>query len=505
MHRLPLRTGTLCLAVVMAAGLGCIPTARVNTDGHAEPDATGSTGQNPPLVDPPVLSSAGGKLAVELEAAPGAFEIAGQHFDGMLYNGVYLPPVWRVRPGDTLTVALRNRLPEMTNLHFHGLNVSPRGHSDNIFLHVHPGQSSTYHVEIPPSHPPGLFWYHPHAHGRTSPQIIGGLSGGIVVEGSDRFYPFLKDLKERVILLKHIPHPALAHQEVVTLNGLVAPTIAIRPGEAQYWRVGNIGANLFLKLNLEGMALYLIGTDGHYLRTPKKVDEIFLPSASRIEAVVVGGPPGRHALKSVPFQDEKGKPPQPERLLGVVVSDGPAAADPADAAAGVARQRVEVPRYIEELRAAPIAQRRTMTYSGNADETRFFINGKTFDPDRTDVTAKLGDTEEWTIRNEDTQLHSFHIHQTQFLVTEINGVPAALDSLYDTFTVPMAEKGQPGEIKVVIPFTDPTIVGRFVCHCHMAKHEDKGMMQTIEVVRPGQVPDGPRGGADGPHGHGSRP
>ncbi|HJZ54526.1 MAG TPA: multicopper oxidase family protein, partial [Gemmataceae bacterium] len=303
----------------------------MNTGGDTSRELT----QNPPLVDPPFLCSSEGKLAVELEAAPGAFEIAGYHFDGMLYNSAYIPAVWRVRPGDTLTVVLRNRLPEMTNLHFHGMNVSPRGDSDNVFLHVHPGESFTYHVEIPPSHPPGLFWYHPHAHGRTSPQILGGMSGGIVVEGSDRYYPLLKDLKERVMLLKHVPDPTQSHQQIVTLNGLVAPTIPIRPGEVQYWRVGNVGADLFLKLKLDGMALYLIGTDGHYLPTPKKVDEILLPSASRIEAIVVGGPPGRYAFKSVSFRDEQGKPPQPERLLGVVVSGGPAATSPADAEAAV--------------------------------------------------------------------------------------------------------------------------------------------------------------------------
>lgn len=498
MFRRPALIGTVFLAIVLLTGTGCTPPPAANADGDTT--AAAPAADNPPLVDPPTLASTGGKLAVELEAAPGGFEIAGRRYEGMLYNGAYIPPVWRVRPGDALAVAFRNRLPEMTNLHFHGMNVSPRGNGDNVFLHVHPGTSFDYRVEIPPSHPPGLFWYHPHAHGRTYPQILGGMSGGIVVEGSDRFYPLLAGLRERVMLLKHIPHPTLAHQDVVTLNGLVAPAVPIRPGEVQYWRVGNIGANLFLKLKLEGMALYLIGTDGHYLRRPEKVDELWLSPASRAELLAVGGPAGRYALKSVSFADEQGKPPRPERLLGVVASNGPAAADPAEAGARVAHQRADGPRYIDQLRATPVTRRRTMTFTRNADETRFFINGKTFDPDRTDVTVTLGDTEEWTIRNEDTQLHNFHIHQTQFLVTEVNGRPARLDSLYDTFPVPMAEKGKPGEIKVVIPFTDPTIVGRFVFHCHMAKHEDKGMMQTIEVVRPGQPPERPAGGS---HGHGT--
>ena len=94
----------------------------------------------------------------------------------------------------------------------------------------------------------------------------------------------------------------------------------------------------------------------------------------------------------------------------------------------------------------------------------------------------LGDTEEWTVVNSDQQYHSFHIHQTGFLVTEINGARQNEDSLRDTFSVPPATNDGPGVLKVVIPFTDPVIVGRFVYHCHAVDHEDKGMMGIVEVV-----------------------
>jgi hypothetical protein len=49
-----------------------------------------------------------------------------------------------------------------------------------------------------------------------------------------------------VLLLKHHPDPRADWEELVTLNGMVAPLIWIRPGELQYWRIGNIGADLFL-------------------------------------------------------------------------------------------------------------------------------------------------------------------------------------------------------------------------------------------------------------------
>jgi suppressor of ftsI len=69
------------------------------------------------------------------------------------------------------------------------------------------------------------------------------------------------------------------------------------------------------------------------------------------------------------------------------------------------------------------------------------------------------------------------------LVTEVNGAAVDFDGLRDTFSVPPAQNGKPGEAKLIIPFTNPEIVGRFVFHCHVVKHEDKGMMMTVEVVR----------------------
>ena len=85
-----------------------------------------------------MLTSHDGKLHVDLVAAPATYTIGGHHFQGMLYNGKYMPEVWRLRPGDILTVTLHNQLSEATNLHFHGLNVSPLKNGDNVFLHIGP-------------------------------------------------------------------------------------------------------------------------------------------------------------------------------------------------------------------------------------------------------------------------------------------------------------------------------------------------------------------------------
>jgi suppressor of ftsI len=435
----------------------------------------------PPFANPPMLHSREGQLHVDLVAAPGAYTLGDNQFQGMLFKGQYMPPVWRLRAGDTLTVTLHNQLSQETNLHFHGLGVSPRKNGDNVFLHVHPGETFNYEIKIPERHV-GLFWYHPHMHGNVDQQIIGGLSGGIIVEGSDRLYPFLKPLTERVLLLKHHPIGRADYQELITVNGLVAPTIPIRPGEAQFWQIGNIGADRFLRVKIDRMPFYVIGRDGYFLPRPIRMEEAILGPGQRVAAIVVGGQPGSYAFKSVEFKFDERQPSLPEVNLGTVVSQGPAA-DVAAAEANVSTQRVNGPLYVDVVRSSPIAHRRTFAFSVKPDKTAFFINDKVFDENRTDVTVKLGDTEEWTILNRDSQYHDFHIHQTGFLVTEVNGIPAHFDGLRDTFSVPPARDGKPGEAKLVIPFTNPEIIGRFVFHCHVVKHEDKGMMMTVEVVR----------------------
>jgi FtsP/CotA-like multicopper oxidase with cupredoxin domain len=377
-------------------------------------------------------------------------------------------------------VTLHNQLSEGTNLHFHGLGVSPLNNGDNVFIHIAPNQTFTYQIKIPEKHI-GLFWYHPHAHGDVDRQIIGGMSGGIVVDGSDRFYPFLKGLTERVLLLKHHPIGRADYEELVTVNGMVAPTIAIRPGEAQFWQIGNIGADRFLRLKIDGIPFYLLGRDGYFVPRPIKMEEVILGPGQRFSAIVVGGQAGRYALKSVAFKFDERQPQLPEVNLGTVVSDGP----PSDVAAAetkISTQHVNGPLYVDMVRSSPIVRQRTFAFSVNPDKTVFFINDQVFDENRTDVTVKLGDTEEWTILNKDSQYHDFHIHQTGFLVTGVNGAPTDFDGLRDTFSVPPQRDGKPGEAKLTIPFTNPEIVGRFVFHCHVVKHEDKGMMMTVEVL-----------------------
>jgi suppressor of ftsI len=145
-----------------------------------------------PLIQPLEISSEDGVLSTTLTAAPRRVRLGDFSFDGFLYNDKYVPPLLRVRLGDNLRITFRNDLPDdPSNLHYHGMSVSPQGNSDNVFVHVNPSQQFHYEVHIPRTgrQGPGLFWYHPHGHGFVEKQILGGMSGGLIVDGSDQLYP----------------------------------------------------------------------------------------------------------------------------------------------------------------------------------------------------------------------------------------------------------------------------------------------------------------------------
>jgi suppressor of ftsI len=316
----------------------------------AQSRVTTPTGE--PLASPPEIRSRDGILETTLTAAAGPVRLGEHQFSGFLYNGAFLPPLLRAQRGDTLRIAFRNDLPgKPSNLHYHGMSVSPRGNSDNVFVHVHPGETFQYEVRIPAAgrQGPGLYWYHPHAHGYVDDQILGGMSGALVVDGFERLYPLLKELPERFLFIKHAQ---IGGGEVVSINGQINPSIAMRPGEMQFWRIAHIGASLFLKFRIEGMALYVVGTDGHPLSQPRKVSEFLIGPGEQIEAIAVGPPPGEYAMRTISFQNEAWRPPEAVRDLALIVSNG-APAPAADAESEMLRQRVEGARWIDEVRAAP--------------------------------------------------------------------------------------------------------------------------------------------------------
>lgn len=439
-----------------------------------------------------------------------------------------------IGPDDNLIIQ-----PQATNYHTHGMDISPLEPGDNIYLivpsivpiepdkpntTVAPGDSLffpkpeqtgfpfepgdicsspesaammlptespyrkgnrySYRWQVPMDHSRGIFWYHPHVHGHVEDQILSGLSGMIIIDGMiEQNYPEFANLTRHRFLLKDIVLPGAkdGDPKTKTINGMIGGVVRAAPGEMQIWELGNLGADSFFDLAIDGHKLWVLGRDGNSLEEPQQVSSVFLPPSARAMVLVDAGNAGVYGIRSLEVDNGPAGDPNPEVLLGALSIEGDASRDvtlrprlmqPAADSQGQ-RQSAAI------VAALPVTRKRTITYTESADGKQFYIDGEEFDMSRNNVEVTLGDVEEWTILNDTDERHSFHIHQTNFLVTDINGDDEDSSGLRDVVDIPYRRHGKPGSVTVIIPFDNPLMVGRFPFHCHIVEHEDGGMMANV--------------------------
>lgn len=443
------------------------------------------------FTEPDVLRSDGGLLEVRLEAALGAHEIAGSSATTMGYNGGVPGPTLRLRPGDTLRVELVNRLEQVTNLHVHGLHVSPEGNGDNVFLAVEPGRSQQYEYRLPDDHAPGVYWYHPHHHGTVADQVYGGLYGAIVVEDDGA----IQADRERVMVVSDMTldaggslvGPSTMEQmmgrggELVLVNGRTAPDLAGRSGERERWRVVNACTSRYLALSLPGQGrIRVVGRDIGRLAQDVALDDVVLAPGNRLD-LVVDLAEGAGELTARPV-DRGG-------MMGPMMGGGsmPGSGGPVTLArlrvsSGGNGTRPEVPPApsLRDLRDAAVDGDRSITFQmgmagmmgGGGGPMSFTFDGEEFDADRVDQQVRLGTVEEWAIGNDSPMDHPFHLHVWPMQLLEVDGQELSEPLWLDVVNVPAR-----GRVKVRVAFED--FGGRTVYHCHILDHEDRGMMGTV--------------------------
>jgi len=466
------------------------------------------TGKPPGLLSkPPELRAKDHTLSLTLHAA-----IASDGKNSFYFNGQPIAPTLRLSPGDQLKITYINDLPtkpkescaitpcmDMTNLHFHGLAVSPDSPQDDVLdMMAMPGKSLSYTVQIPKDHPPGLYWYHTHPHGESHRQVLDGMSGALVIEGIESYFPALAGLPERVLVVRgrsvaNDPQSTALKQrvdlssdvcggepetphEIMTVNASVRPQIEIAPGERQFWRLVNASADRYVDLQLEGQKFEIVAMDGEPIahhdpdHRTRVADHILLPPAGRLEALVTGpaaGTPRRlisHCVDTGPDGD-----PNPAMVLADIV---PRSA--ADATSKISQSSLKPDFKTLDLAAEEKAPPRFIV-TFTEDKNGFYINGEKFALDAAPmVRAKVGTYQHWKIVNASRELHPMHIHQVHFLAYAENGRPNADPLWLDTVNVPSG-----GSVDVIMDFTDPVIKGMSVFHCHLLNHEDKGMMAKI--------------------------
>ena len=449
------------------------------------------------LLEPATLTSTDGLLTVRLEAAEGPVRIAGRQATALSYNGGVPGPTLRLRPGDRLRVQLVNRLAEETNLHVHGLHVSPERNGDNPFVTVNPGSTFDYDYQLPPDHPSGMFWYHPHHHGIVADQIFGGLYGAIIVDEPEGELGSIPISRERVLVISDIslnasgsirPPSAMARLrgregDLVLVDGQFAPTLEAHPGELERWRIVNACTARYLRLRLDGQRLRLLGFDSGHLAEPRDVEEILLIPGNRAD-VLVATVQGTSTLQALPY-------PRGEVMgMGGGMGNDPQSRNNAESTTLATLQvtgdeatplpPVTVQADQLDLRGGPLSARRklilAMGMGMGGGGMSFTIDGKQFAPDRVDQTVQSGTIEEWTITNTSPMDHPIHLHVWPMQVIEEGGKPIEQPTWQDVVNVPARSN-----VKVRILFDD--FAGRSVYHCHILDHEDQGMMGVIDVRR----------------------
>jgi FtsP/CotA-like multicopper oxidase with cupredoxin domain len=431
------------------------------------------------------LSSVPGVIEVELTAAPARLRLlpGGPLVDAYAYNGTVPGPTIDVREGDSVIIHFHNHLATKTTVHWHGLHI-PADQDGSPLYPVPPGGSHDYVFRIARGSA-GTYWYHPHPDERSSFQVGMGLFGAFIIRSaSDPLAA--RGIAEKLLILSDntfdstgaIAFPdsqSIAAEidlengregNVLFVNGQVNPTIPIRLGAVQRWRIVNAGAARVYRLALTGQSLIQVGTDGGLFEHPVATPEILLANSGRVEVLVRGDlPPGTGAtLQDLPYdrympQTRPADWDSTRTLLRLRQTEGRPV-------------RMTIPselRPVPPLDTTDVAARRVLVMSQG------LIDGKRMDMNRADITARLNTTEIWTIQNVVGMDHPFHLHGFQAQILDRGGVPEPFPSWNDLINVP-----KHSSVRLIVHFDD--YPGRWMYHCHILDHEDEGMMGILELT-----------------------
>lgn len=540
------------VAVVLAVGAGVVLV--LTRDDDATPAASKTVqvpGTDPfqtgaDLTEPPVVSSNArtNTLRTTLVARNGTVTVSGVRVAGtqtyaarrgsrLTRRGI-LGPTLQVQPGDKIEITLDNRLvvpddmpagpncaesgdsaadaaghahtgeagdPQFSNLHYHGLHVTPRERSpygDTVLVHL-PNGMSRFSFTIPKTHGEGTYWYHAHLHECTNDQVFRGLAGILLIGDSrSNLLPRARyaSMKTQLLALKDTqvtkvgdsnaytidPNHFWGNPTHRTVNGLIQPKISIRPRETQLWRFLNVSAGIWYRIALVDESndgardrLTIVAQDGNSLRRAVQKTSVLIAPGQRFDILVNGPATGTRVLKTLPF--DQGGATFPEDTLATVGLEGPAA------------RPLPTPRRLApDAQRFPPARGQTRQFVFDFNTSKRFeatINNSVFDPRVAGATPILNTTERWIITNKTKEWHPFHIHQDDFKVISTgDGTaegPAPLPGVQDVVALPPGTADKPSRVVIEMPYTD--FSGRFVFHCHILDHEDAGMMSLVDLRR----------------------
>jgi FtsP/CotA-like multicopper oxidase with cupredoxin domain len=478
---------------MMGSGMSGMASMGCGTSGYyvVDPPA-GQPFQDPVLMqdtnpDPNIFEC-------NLEAKMADININGVTANLHTYNGYYPAPTIQIKQGDILKIHFKNSLPttgvsnllgfseDITNIHTHGLHVSPIAPSDNAALTFEPGQTFDYEYNTSLVPSGGFSWYHSHVHGRTAEEL--DMAGSLMVADGNNLLSniethilFIKDISivngERAPYLNVMEYVIGKEGNLVMVNGQINPVLNIHPGQVQRWKIVNACNARFIRLSLDQHMLDLIGTDaGGLLDKPYALPEILLSPGERTDVLVKANQTsGSYRLLSLPYNNGCGNPAELVTLMtlnynGAAVNDAvPSVINPNAIRANVDLSTLPVKRFVLSMVMG-----------------RGYINGQDFDVNPLTVTSTVNTYEIWEISSQCMMDHCFHIHVNNFQVLSVWGGNPAYSALYtqipawkDTVYIPGG-----GTVRILVKVAD--FAGMTMFHCHIVDHEDIGMMGIWNIL-----------------------
>jgi len=534
-----LRLGGAGLAV--AALAACAPSADVLTPGP-DPSPTPKPDAAPATAPASATTAAKpGKADVELAltATPTTVSLfAGAATQVWQYQGevlkgdpshlqplpdTYLGPIIRIKKGQRLRVNFTNDIAQETIVHWHGLHV-PADMDGHPRFAINRGESYQYDFQI--LNRAGTYWYHPHPHGITGPQVYAGLAGFFLVSDDeeqalglpsgefdiplviqDRLFDANNQLAYLTGGMMDRMMGFLGDQILVNGKPDFTLDVATRPYRLRLLNGSN--SRIYKLAWDDGSPLTVIGNDGGLLEKPVQRPYITLAPAERVELWVdfSDRPVGSQiVLQSLPFISEGGGMMGGGMMRGGMMGGGMAGTTQEQGAAfdiltvRVVKESTERPRLpqrlstIERIPANEAVTTRSVALTMRPP-TGWTLNGRTFE--MTAVAAeervKLGTTEIWEFINNGSGMgvgmlpHPIHMHGQQFQILD-RQIDRAGRAAWESLSQGFVDEGwkdtvlvMPGErVRVIRRFADFT--GLFLYHCHNLEHEDMGMMRNFEIV-----------------------
>ncbi|MEE2035242.1 multicopper oxidase family protein [Rhodococcus chondri] len=491
-------TFAVALAVVVA-------TVAIYTWNTAEIDTTEQVVFDRRLHIPPLATSTvdeSGTRVFDLRMQRGTHDLGhGPDTRTWGVNGDYLGPTLRATRGEQVRVNVTNNVGERSTLHWHGMHL-PAAMDGGPHQTIESGATWSPHWTI--DQPAATLWYHPHLHGSTAEHVYRGLAGMFLLD--DPATPALPDdygiddipliVQDKKFDDDQLDEDGEMFADVGTLgdeilvNGTPRPFLDVHTERVRLRLLNASNARVYNFSFDTGLAFALIGTDGGLLERPMTLRSVQLSPGERAEIVVEVPAGGRTVLRSTP-------PDLRADFWQTRFSGGDDRFDVLELrAAPTLASTAQVPGQLaafEDLGEATVTRHLDLTGAST-------INGRSMDMARVDEVVVAGTTELWQIRNVSGLIHNFHVHDAQFRIVDITGMPPGHPGLAgrkDTVYVP------PGAtVQLLMRFedhTDPSVP--YMYHCHLLRHEDDGMMGQFVVVGPEEI-DQVAGTSDrSAHGH----